>query len=314
MSGGIIRALAWSVAAVALLAAGWHLLGKVDYDTQPTAEVPSRPTVLPVNEADQALQEGLQWAQAHNTTQHSECKDALGVGLRAAGCHRHVTAQKIIPPLVRDGLTLPRTVDCVAAVHAHYEPQLQDMAEQGDHHAASVWARKAVDPLVRQCNNIDNLRILRDVHEPLGRLNIILARVRVGQSLSEADLVRLRREYPEVERFRQDPMRTNYLATAENLFALMGGRQKVFPLALPGTAREEQCAALAQQLAGIKKAFHQRLEGLAPNASAASTAASSSLTVANTQNASQDQILTNWARTEETRFCRIKQFALENPQ
>lgn len=300
MSSGLIRGLAWAAAAMALLAAGWHLLGKVDYDTQPTAEVPSRPTVLPVNEADQALQEGLQWAQAHNTTQHRDCKEALGVGLRAAGCHRHVTAQKTIPPLERDGLTLPRTRDCVAAVHAHYDPQLQDMAEQGDHRAAGVWQVRVVDPLVQQCNNIDNLRILRDVHEPLGRLNTLLAQVRAGQSVSEADLVVIRREYPEVVRFRDHPMRASYLAAAENLFDLLGGRQQVFPLALPGTAGDAQCAALAQQMAELKKAFHHSLERPAPNAPAASPSAPGAATVATPKGASQDQLLADWTRTEET--------------
>nr|WP_295771685.1 hypothetical protein [Rhodoferax sp.] len=279
MSGRIVRGLAWSGVALALLATGWHLLGKVDYDTQPSAEVPSLSTVLPVNEADQALQDGVQWAQAHNTTQHRDCKDALGNSLRAMGCHRYVTAQKVVPPLVKDGLTLPRTRDCIAAVHAHYDPSLQDAAEQGNPRVVSVWTVRVVDPLVRQCNNIDNLRILRDVHEPLGRLNTMLAQVRAGQSLSEADLVTLRREYPEVELFRDNPMRTTYLTTAQNLFDLMGGRQQVFPMALPGAARDGQCAALAQQMAELKKAYHQNL---------------------NTQSASQNQLLADWARTEET--------------
>jgi len=295
----IIRGLVWVVMMLALLAAGWHLLGKVNYDTQPTAEVPSRPTVLPVNEADQALEDGRQWALTHNTTDHRACKDALGVGQRAMGCHRYVTAQKIIPPLVNNGLELPRTRDCVAAVHAHWDPRLQDMVELGDHHAASVRWRKTVGPLLQQCNNIDNVRILRDVDEPLGRLNAMVAQVRTGKSLSEADLIRLRREYPEVEQFRDDPMRTNYLATAQILFDLIGGRQQVFPLALSGVQNDAQCAKLTQQMVELKKAFHDSLERAANDATSSSLAASSLGSAEKIQIAGRAKVLAGWYQTQE---------------
>ena len=301
MSGRSLRWLAWSGAALALMIAGWHLLGHVDFPTKATADVPSGPTVLPVNEADQAIQEGRQWAKTNGVTQHRECKDALGPGLRASGCHRHVTALKSIPPLERDGLTQPRTRDCVAAVRAHYDPVLQDMAEKGDHHAAGVWQRRTVNPLVEQCNNIDNLRISLVVHEPMGRLNAMLGQLRAGRSMSEPDLAVLRREYPEVELFRDHPERTRYLAAAEELFTLLGGREQVFPLALPGAARNEQCMVLAQQVAALKKAFHQSLEPVAHNAQAAGPAASGVASAANPQVARQDQLLADWAQAEDTR-------------
>lgn len=301
MSGRSLRGLAWSGAALALTIAGWHLLGHVDFPTKATADVPSGPTVLPVNEADQALQEGRQWAKTNGITQHRECKAALGPGLRAAGCHHHVTALKAIPPLEKDGLTQPRTRDCVAAVRAHYDPVLQDMAEQGDHHAAGVWQRRTVNPLVEQCNNIDNVRFVHAVHEPTGRLNAILDRLRAGQPLSEADLAALRREFPEVELFRAHPERTRYLAAAEELFGLLGGREQVFPLALPGAARVEQCNALAQQVAALKKAFHENLEPVAAGAQAANRAASRVANATNLQVARQNQLLADWAQAEGAR-------------
>jgi hypothetical protein len=147
----------------------------------------------------------------------------------------------------------------VAAVHAHYVPVLQDMLEQGDDHAVAVWQRKRVAPLVRQCNNIDNGRILRDVHEPLAHLDALLAQVREGRPLTDADLTRLRREHPVVEDFREDPLRTRYLEAAAELFDRLGGREQVFPLALPGSARDAQCTALARQLADLKTAFQRSL-------------------------------------------------------
>lgn len=300
MSGRLVRSVAWSGAVLALLAAGWHFVGRVDFPTVPTADVPSGPTVLPVNEADQALQEGRQWAKTKGITRHRDCKDALGPGLRAQGCHYHVTAQKTIPPLEKDGLTQPRTRDCVAAVRAHYDPLLQDMAEQGDHHAANVWQRKRAAPLVEQCNNIDNVRILRVVYEPMGRLNAMLGQLRAGRPMSEADLAVLRREYPEVELFRNHPERTRYLAAAEELFGLLGGREQVFPLALPGTARDEQCKALAQQVAALKNAFHQSLESVASSAQSVGPVASGVAHAANPQVARQDQLLAQWAQAQDT--------------
>ncbi len=285
MTARLLRRVVGLGAALALLTAGWHFLGRVDFPIEPTADAPSRPTVLPVNEADQALQEGRQWAKTNGITRHRDCKEALGPGLRAQGCHYHVSAQKNIPPLEKDGLTEPRTRDCVAAVRAHYDPVLQDLAEQGNHHAARVWEYKVAAPLVEQCNNIDNVRFARAVYEPMGRLNAMLDQLRAGQSLPEADLTVLRREYPEVELFRDHPERTRYLAVAEELFALLGGRAQVFPLALPGTAREEQCKALAQQVAALKKAVHQSLEPVASSA----------------QSTRLDQLLADWAQAQDAR-------------
>lgn len=288
MSGSPLRTLAWSAAAMGLLAAGWHFLGQVPLPTQPSVDTPSQPTVLPVNEADQALQEGRQWAQTHGITRHRDCKQELGPGLRARGCHEYVTAQKKIAPLERDGLTLPRTRDCVAAVHAHYDPVLQDMAEQGDYRAASVWQYRVVAPLEQQCNNIDNLRFLRDVHEPMQRLNAMLSQLRAGQTLAEADLAVLRREYPEVELFRDHPERTRYLNGAQELFGLLGGREQVFPLALEGSDRNESCAALAQQVATLRNAFHQSLSPASPDSASA-------------QPANQDRLLADWRDAEDAR-------------
>jgi len=253
---------AW-VGLVVVIAVAWAVrwLGQVDYDTHPSAEVPSLPTAPVFNEADQALAEGTRWAEANRVDSHQACQTALGPGLKARGCHRYVTALKHIPPLA-NWRTQPTTRECVAGVHAHYDPLFQDMIEQGEHHAVSVWQRKRFEPDLRECNNIDNVRIIQAVHEPLARIEAMLAHVRAGQPLSEDELAQLRYDLPVVEGFREHNLRSRYLALADELFALAGGRERVFPLAQPGSARDDQCAALAQQVYNHKASFHEAVAEL----------------------------------------------------
>lgn len=247
-----------SLAVVIAVALAVRWLGQVDYDTHPSAEVPSLPTAPVFNEADEALAEGARWAKANRVDSHQTCQATLGPGLKGLGCHRYVTAQKYIP-LLANWRTQPTTRDCVIGVHAHYDPLFQDMIEQGEYRAVSVWQRKRLEPDLRECNNIDNVRIIEAVHEPLARIEAILTHLRAGQPLSENELAQLRRDYPVVEEFREHNLRSRYLALADELFALTGGRGRVFPLAQSGRAREDQCAVLAQQVYRHKAAFHEAM-------------------------------------------------------
>lgn len=218
------------VVVVLSLAVRW--LGHVDFDTHPSADVPSQPTASVLNEADLAVAEGTRWAETHRVDSHQTCQTGLGQGLKAMGCHRYVTTHKHIPPLP-DWRTQPTTLDCRVGVYAHWEPQLQDLAEQGDHRAVLAWTHNGQDIDLRECNNIDNVRIVQAVHEPLARIEAMLAHVREGQPLSEDELVQLRHDHPVVDGFREHDLRTRYLALADELFALAGGRDQVLPQAQP---------------------------------------------------------------------------------
>lgn len=278
------------------LAFAMRWLAQVDYDTHPSAEVPSLPTAPVFNEADEALAEGTRWAEANRVDSHETCRTALGPGLRALGCHRYVTAQKHIPPLA-NWRTHPTTRNCVAGVHAHYDPLFQDMIEQGDHHAVAVWQRKRMDPDLRECNNIDNVRIIEAVHEPLARIEAMLAHLRAAQALSEDELAQLRHDLPIVEGFREHDLRSRYLALADELLALAGGRERVFPLARPGNARDDQCAALAQQVYDHKSAFHEVVAELKQARGHTDSAQQQAALIAR-----QDELLALWVQAADDRL------------
>lgn len=240
----------------------WQWLANVDYPVQPTESVVSAQRKPAFNRADLEVQEGASGAQAQGIARHEECRVAFGQGLRALGCHNHVTAGKTIPPLVVWN-THATTQACIASVRAHYAPLMQDMVERGDHHAAGVVSRRHLNPELNQCQIIDNSRIFRDVHEPLDRLNAMLAHVREGLPLSSDEIRLLQRELPVVEGFRIDPMRSKYLELADELFAALGGRELVFPLAVADTPIAVRCADLARQVERKKAVLHHSLSTLA---------------------------------------------------
>lgn len=225
-------------------------LGRVEYDTRPSPEVPSRPTAPIFNESEQAILEGRRWAEQNTVSSHQACRSTLGTGLQALGCHRYVTAQKDIPPLPA-WRSQPSTRACQAGVRAHWDPILQDMAERGDHQSVASWGRDfAID--LSECNNIDAVRIIRVVHEPMTRLESMQAKLQAGGALSEADKEQLRHDFPLVEEFKDHPERSRYLALASSLFALLGGHAEVFPLAPPENTRADRCAALTRKVIDSK--------------------------------------------------------------
>jgi hypothetical protein len=271
-------------------------LGRVDYDTQPSAEEPSRPTAPIFNEADQAVDEGGRWAARNEVNSHQTCRTSLGSGFKALGCHRYVTVHKNIPPL-SNWRAQPTTRDCVAGVRAHYDLLFQDMIERGEYHAVSVAQRNSMEPALGDCNNIDNMRIIQAVHEPLARIEAMLANLRAGQPLSEEEQDQLRHDFPLVEVFREDRLRSRYLALADELFALVGGHERVFPLALPGKARVEQCAALAQQVVSHKAAFHEAVAELKQASGDADRVREQAALVAR-----QNELLAIWSQAVDDRL------------
>jgi hypothetical protein len=292
--GGALRAVWWAVLSLAAFGA-WHWLGQVDYPRQASTEFPSAPATVEVNEADLAVKEGAEWARSQGTATHNDCDSRFGQNLRALGCHNKVTASKVIPPLVPWN-THPTTRACLAAVHAHYDPWLLDMVERGNHHAARVNARRHLEPDLRQCQNVDNGRILRDVYEPLERLNATLANLRRGQPLSGAELDQLRRDIPVVEAFRPDPMRSSYLAAADELFSVVGGRERIFPLApSSGAASESRCAALAETVESTRAGFHA-LQASATDAELEPGSSGSSK-----RRLQQDEALSRWTQAATER-------------
>jgi hypothetical protein len=279
-----------------LLVAIFHWLGEVSYDTHPGADTPSRPTQLPLNEADQALKNGAEWAKSNRVDSHRACKAVLPP-MERLGCSRYVTEQKHIPPLTGDQLHLATTRYCEDAVRAHYEPLIQDLHERGDTHAAYVTEVRDFKPDMEVCNNIDNLRIIKVIHEPLVRIEDMLNRARAEQPLSQDELLQLRRDYPLVDGFRMDERRTRYLEIADELFNRIGGRERVFPLAPPGmsqAARDGKCIALAQHMADNKKAFHEAVAALTLATQRGASKSEQSTIVAR-----QNQHLDAWAQTAD---------------
>ena len=288
--------LMWVVAVVAALAAASHWLGQVPYDTRPSPDTPSRPTEP--TEADQEVEQGARWAQTNRVDSYRAC-DTLP-GLVAAGCRKYVEAQKVknIPPfLPSDWLHMATTHDCQEAVRAHYNALFQDLSESGMGHSIAYLHSEVFEPRLDECNNIDNLRIIEAVHEPLARIEAMLAHVRAGQPLSGDELTQLRRDHPVVESFRGDDLRTRYLALADELFRLVGGRERVFPLALPGTARDAQCESLAQQVANHKKAFHEAVAAMARATKQGISAPEQAEMVMR-----QDQLLAAWTQAADNRL------------
>lgn len=259
----------WRAVCVASLPLGlmlfWWWLGDVDYPRSPAADAPSAPAATALNEADLAVKEGVEWARSNGITRHQDCDSALENALRQLGCHREVSAGKTIPPL-QEWNTYPTTRACQAAVRAHYEPLLQDMVERGNSREAEVNSRRHFEPDLRQCLNVDNGRILRDVHEPLQRLQAMLAHLREGVPLSVEEIEQLRREIPIVEEFQSHPMRSSYLANAQELYERVGGRERIFPLRVSGEVQELACADLAKQVLDHRDEYHRRLGASAQNA------------------------------------------------
>ena len=233
----------------------------VDYDASPS-DAPSLPTIHPPNEADLAVQQGYEWARQNNIASHSSCK-AETKHLVAMGCDRYVTEQKHIPPTPTGYDRYATTRHCVAAMHAYYDPLFQDMIEQGQHRAVSVWTHKRMEPDLKSCNNIDNIRSPQAIYEPMERLTALLKKAQQGTPLTDDDLDVVRKDYPGVTGFREHEKRNQYLATAAQLFSLAGGKSRFFPLAPPSDENLAQvCGEYETRINALKAEAHQAGEQL----------------------------------------------------
>lgn len=259
----MIRVWLWRAVCVAGLPLGlmlfWWWLGDVDYPRGTAADAPSALVATVLNDSDLVTQ-GREWARTNGITRHQDCDSALENALRQRGCHREVSAGQTIPPL-REWNTYPTTRVCQAAVRSHYEPLLRDMVERGNFREAEDHSRQHFEPHLRQCLSVDRARILRDVHEPLQRLQATLAHLREGVSLSVEEIEQLRREIPIVEEFQSHPMRSSYLANVQELYERVGGRERIFPLRVSGDEQELACADLARQVM-VHREAHQAWLGL----------------------------------------------------
>jgi hypothetical protein len=181
----------------------------------------------------------------------------------------------------------------LVAVRAHYEPQLKDMIERDDANAARSLGGRQMESALRACKNIDNSRILRDVYWPLQHLNTTLVELRQGQPLLKERLDRLRKEIPIVEEFSSDPMRSSYLSAAEQLYVLVGGREKIFPLAPNGREPEGRCDALADVVKNARTELHALLETIPGTPGMEGSSG---------KGTRQEKVLTEWTRASTDRL------------
>lgn len=237
-----MRLLALGVtAALVFLGARW--LGDVDFDTQPDADVPSLPTAPISNPAIEAKKKGRRWAEEHQVSSHRVCREGLGKGLEALACHDYVSAQKHIPARP-DWRSHATTRACQAAVNAHWKPILDDWTEKLEYEVVAVRIRKGLVPDLKECDNIDNIRIIEAIHQPLARLEAMLAHVKAGQALNDSEIAQLGQDLPLVEGFRDHKLRSLYLAQFKVLFALLGGQDAANPLSsLKQKGDDERSAA-----------------------------------------------------------------------
>lgn len=185
---------------------------------------------------DAAVTQGYDWARENGIVRHADCRekwtDANHDSLVRMGCDKYVTEVNVVnvvkPRPVHngwdDGTT---TAQCVAEVHAYWDPILQDYSEQGEDQVVRSRIKRQVEPALKECENFDNIRIGRVIHQPQLRLNAMLDKVRSGRPLSEEDKMTVQKDYPGVWEFPPDEYRTQYLNAAEELFRLVGGRERV---------------------------------------------------------------------------------------
>ncbi len=192
----------------------------------------------PAASPDAAMARGYAWARQYDVRSHAACRKQWpdeSQALDRSGCSKYVTEVTVLnvvkPRPVHsgwdDGTT---TAQCVAEVHAHWDPIVQDLIAQGDQQAADASLAKDVNPALAECSRFDDARINRLIREPQSRLDAILERVKGGQPLAEQDKMTVRQDYPGVWEFPPNEFRAHYLATAEELFRLAGGQEKVLTL------------------------------------------------------------------------------------
>jgi hypothetical protein len=188
---------------------------------------------LPPNEAGLDRKKGYEWAAERDVKSHAVCRerwvDANHDSMIRSGCSEYVTEQNVFkvskpfPPRRWDATT----AECIAEVHAYWDPLVQDMLEKGETHAAGSLMRKNVSSALRECQNLDNMRIARVIYEPQSRIDKILKRVRNGGAITEEDKQTVKTDYPGAFSFPENSYRTQYLNSAEEFFQFAGGRDQV---------------------------------------------------------------------------------------
>lgn len=182
-----------------------------------------------------ATNKGYEWARERDIRSHAQCReqwtDESHQPFERSGCSKYVSEVNVLnnlPPIPKhdgwdDGTT---TAQCVAEVHAHWDPLFQDMLERGEDQQYAARGSDIADEL-RQCQNYDNVRIDRVIHQPQLRLNALLKKVKAGKPLSGKNKLTIRSDYPGVRDFPEHEYRTRYLDTLKEVFAITGGEADI---------------------------------------------------------------------------------------
>jgi hypothetical protein len=119
---------------------------------------------------DWAVARGYDWARDNGIRHHADCRQQWTnenhESLERLGCGKYVTEVNVVNvvkpiPVHKgwdDGTT---TAECVADVHAYWDPVVADLSEQGEDHAAASRMSRDVLPALKECNNFDNFRMGR---------------------------------------------------------------------------------------------------------------------------------------------------------
>lgn len=244
---------------------------EVDFDTEPT-DIASMATAPFYNEASEANQRGYAWAKAKGMVTHAQCKTEIS-SAQSLGCSRFVTEQKHIPPTPTetDLLVAGSVAACAAVVQAYYDPLFQDIRERGLDRAVAVRMRRHMGPDLRTCSQIGKGRSFAVVHEPSERLAALIERVQRGQLISEGDVETVRIDYAGVQGASADAKQQSYLAMAEQLFQIAGGKARFVP---DTSVRDEKvnarCTELRTKIDGVKLTYRQADSQVAKSAEAGS--------------------------------------------
>lgn len=180
-----------------------------------------------INQPDFEIMSGYDAAKQKQITTHADCAIAFQHFYKS-GCQKYVTEQKAFPPKIQQGNwgSGKTTVQCVAEVNAYWEPRIREEQEKGGDYAAASWTRRDWGPDLKECQNYDNVRIGKVIHEPAGRLDEILKRLEQGGRATAADRETIRRDMPGVSTYPDHEYRTAYLNRAERFFQIADGTNR----------------------------------------------------------------------------------------
>lgn len=182
---------------------------------------------IPLSEARYWFVNGFDEAKRRHITDHEEC-NRMAKHSEAVGCHEYVTQQKRFPPHIRQGDfdSGKTTEQCRSEVAAYWSPRIEDMKERGDFDGASYSTTQEFLPEMGVCENYDNVRITKGIHEPTSRLQEILAKMKYGVIASDQDRAIVLRDLAGVSTFRDSPFKEYYLAKSQYFFQLADGKIK----------------------------------------------------------------------------------------